>query len=154
MLLLLTLYLIPEPVLAQAAPRGCFSKAEENAEQIVRLGLRLREGATGCDGQPWNMHTQDLWDQVDQKLGARFAAQTQIRRGAFVREFSDDADNRLEMWNGRIVMYFRHHPLSEVYCSEVKTQLEQTLKSGWGVIARVAKTSVDEVRMDYRACPK
>jgi hypothetical protein len=114
--------------------------------------LRLREGARGCAGPPWGLNTQSLWTSIDQRFGPQFAAQTRIRRGAFQREFSDDADNRLDMWNGRIVLHFRHYPLSEVYCAGVKDMLDNTLKKGWGVVARSAAKGVDEVKMDYRLC--
>ncbi|PKU22882.1 hypothetical protein [Telmatospirillum siberiense] len=152
--LVLLISFLPGFAQAQRAPRGCFSAAEEKAEQIVRLGLRLREGARGCDGQPWNMHTQSLWDDIDQRFGARFAAQTNARKTAFQREFSDDADNRLEAWNGRIVFYFRNYPLSEVYCSGIKDMLEQVQKKGWAIVMRNATKGADEVRMDYRLCGK
>ncbi|HXP97276.1 MAG TPA: hypothetical protein VN809_11225 [Telmatospirillum sp.] len=144
--------LIPAPALAQTQERGCFTKAEQKAEQIVREGLRLREGAKGCDGPPWGLHTLSLWTSVDQRFGPQFAAQTRVRKSAFQREFSDDADNRLDMWNGRIVLHFRHYPLSEVYCAGIKDMLDNTLKKGWGVVARSAAKGVDEVKMDYRLC--
>lgn len=152
--LVLTISLLPAVVQAQTGQRGCFTAAEEKAEQVVRMGLRLREGARGCDGQPWNTHTQALWDDIDQRFGSRFAAQTNVRKNAFVREFSDDADNRLEAWNGRTVFYFRNYPLSEVYCAGIKDMLEQVQKKGWGVIQRNAAKGADAVKMDYRLCGK
>jgi hypothetical protein len=148
----LIISLLPVPVLAQAAPRGCFTKAEETAEQIVREGLRLREGAKGCAEAPWRQQTLSLWNSLDQRLGPQFAAQTLIRQKAFQREFSDDADNRLQMWNGRIVFYFRNYPLSEVYCAGIKDMLEQMLKKGWGALKSKAGKGADEVKMDYRPC--
>jgi hypothetical protein len=152
--LLLLVSIMPTSALAQAQGRGCFTKAEEAAEQIVREGLRLREGARACDGAPWHMHTLPLWDDVDQRFGPRFAAQTRLRRIAFQREFTGDADNRLEAWNGRIVFHFRHYPLSGVYCAGIKDMLEQTQKKGWGVLQRRALKAADEVKMDYRICQK
>jgi hypothetical protein len=152
LILFLLLSLLPTQVLAEAKARNCFTKAEQTAEQIVREGLRLREGATGCDGPPWKMHTLSLWMSVDQRLGSRFAAQTRIRKKAFQREFSDDADNRLEMWNGRIVLHYRNYPLSDVYCAGVKDMLDNALKKGWGAVTRSAARGADEVKMDYRYC--
>jgi hypothetical protein len=151
--ILLLLALLPAVCFAQAAPKGCFSKAEETAEQIVRFGLRLREGARACEGKPWDAHTGALWDQVDQRFGPRFAQQTEVRRRAFVREFSDDADNRLDRWNARTVMFYRNYPVSEVYCAEVKGQMEHLLKAGWSVATKASKVAADAVRMDYRICP-
>lgn len=151
--LVLAVSVIPSFALAQAAPKGCFTPAEEKAEQIVRLGVRLREAARGCDGEPWNMHTQSLWDDIDRRFGSLFANQTRIRQGAFQREFSDDADNRLESWNGRIVFHYRNYPLSDVYCSNIKDMLGQMQKKGWGYLQRNAVKG-DEVKMDYRPCTK
>ncbi|MTJ80885.1 MAG: hypothetical protein F8N37_07705 [Telmatospirillum sp.] len=149
---LAALMALPADAMAQAAAKGCFTPAEITAEQIVRVGLRLREGARACGEKPWNAGTQGLWDQLDQRFGRQFAAQTAVRQKAFQREFSDDADNRLEMWNGRIVMYYRHYPVSEVYCGEIKSQMEKVMKSGWSAVTKAAKASGDAVRMDYRPC--
>lgn len=153
-ILALILCLLPDWAYAQAKSRGCFSKAEETAEQIVREGLRLREGARGCSEPPWSMPVKSLWDDVDRRFGPRFAQQTNIRRKAFQREFADDADNRLERWDGRIVMHFRHFPLSETYCEAIKTTLEDVQKRGWSVLQKQAAKGVDEVTMDYRPCVK
>ena len=140
---------------AQAAgpkPKICFTKAEENAEQIVRAGLRLREGAAGCDERPWDMHTLPLWDRVDKQFGPRFKQQTDVRRKAFEREFSKDAENQVQAWDGRTVIYFRNYPLSVPYCAEVKQGLQDVLKQGWGAIKNKSKLAKDEVEMDYEPC--
>ena len=143
---------------AQAASKGCFSKQEEQAEQIVRDGVRLREGAIGCDDRPYLAGTLVLWRQVDQRFGAQFNQQTKIRQTAFQREFADDADNTLEMWNGRIVFHYRHYPLSDTYCGSVKLMLQSMLQGsnakGWGILVKQAGYGKDEVSMDYRLCEK
>jgi len=133
-------------------PKICFTPAEENAEQLVRGGLRLREGANACDGRPYEMHTQPLWDQVDQKFGPKFKQQTDIRRGAFVREFSKDAENNEKAWDGRTVLYFRNYPLSQVYCVQIKKNLEDFLKSGWGGFVKTARLYRIPVEDDYKPC--
>jgi hypothetical protein len=136
----------------QAAGSDCFTKAEQSAEQIVRHGLRLREGAQACDEPPWNLPTAPLWESIDKQFGPRFAAQTAIRKKAFMREFADDADNRLALWDARIVMHFRHYPVSDEYCAGIKDMLDETLKRGWGAFTKQAAKARDEVRMDYRPC--
>jgi hypothetical protein len=150
---LLVLCLTSADALAQAKPRGCFTKAEESAEQLVRGGLRLREGALGCDGPPWEAGTRPLWEQIDRQFGSRFARQTQIRQRAFEREFAKDAENRLQVWDGRIVFHYRHYPLSATYCANLKDMMEKMLRVGWAVFARQAATARDEVKMDYKPCP-
>jgi hypothetical protein len=135
-----------------AQATGCFTRSEQGAERIVRQGLRLREGARGCEGSPWNMGTQALWDSVEGQFGSRFAAQTRIRERAFQREFADDADNRLQVWNARIVFHYRYYPLSETYCASIKKTLEDMQKGGWSVLTRQAGKATDEVRMDYKPC--
>jgi hypothetical protein len=133
-------------------PKVCFTKAEENAEQIVRDGLRLREGATACDDRPWDMHTQPLWDQVETKFGARFKQQTDIRRKAFLREFSKDVENRIQAWDGRTVLYFRNYPLSVPYCTELKQNLDDLLKKGWATFVARARLYRIPVEDDYKPC--
>ncbi len=152
--LALLLSLSPPFTLALGKPRGCFTRAEQGAEEMVREGLRLREGAIGCDGPPWYAGTKPLWEEIDQRFGQRFAAQTGIRRRAFQREFAKDAENRLQMWNGRIVMHFRNYPLSETYCAGIKDVLQKMRRGGWGVFSRLAGMAKDEVKMDYRPCDK
>ncbi|HVI50886.1 MAG TPA: hypothetical protein VM661_06720 [Candidatus Sulfotelmatobacter sp.] len=138
---------------AQAAkPKTCFSKAEMNAERLVRQGLRLREGAKGCDGDPWNFQTQAQWEDIDKRFGPQFAAQTKIRRGAFVREFDKEADYRINESDGRIVMLYRGYPLSAPYCTEIKKLLTDMQKSGWVAFTKKANTAPDEVKFVYRAC--
>lgn len=151
-ILLLTLCLLPQSVWAQAKNRGCFTKAEMTAETIVREGLRLREGALGCDGPPWNMGTRPLWEEVDRVFGPRFAQQTHSRMRAFQREFQDDAVNRLQMWDARTVMHYRHYPVSQLYCEDIRDTLQDVRKSGWSIIPRQAAKGRDAVEMDYRPC--
>ena len=137
---------------AGGKPKICFTKAEEGAEMLVRGGLRLREGAAGCDGRPYEMHTKPLWDQVDQKFGSKFKQQTDLRRSAFVREFSKDVENHVQAWDGRTVLYFRNYPLSQPYCAQVKKNLEDFLKSGWPSFAKTATLYRIPVEDDYRVC--
>ena len=133
-------------------PKICFTKAEENAEMLVRGGLRLREGAAGCDGRPYEMHTQPLWDQVDQKFGPKFKQQTDLRRKAFVREFATDVENHVQAWDGRTVLYFRNYPLSQVYCVQIKKNLQDFLKTGWAGFITTAHLFRIQVEDDYRVC--
>jgi hypothetical protein len=151
-LILIAALIGPDALAAGPKPKICFNAAEQNAEQLVRGGLRLREGAAGCDGPPWDFHTKPLWDQVDQQFGARFKQQTDIRRRAFEREFSKDAENNERMWDGRTVLYFRNYPLSVPYCTEIRDSLQNILKKGWGAFVKHAQRAKDEVEADYRPC--
>ena len=152
--LLTTLSLVASSVEAAGGPKPkiCFTPAEENAEQVVRAGLRLREGATACDARPYDMHTQPLWDQVDQKYGPKFKQQTDIRRTAFTREFAKDAENNERAWDGRTVLYFRNYPLSPVYCALIKKNLEDFLKTGWPAFTKTARLYRLPVEDDYKPC--
>lgn len=139
--------------MAEAKPRGCFTKTEIAAEQNIRLGLRLREGARQCQENPWNANTVPLWTQLDQTLGSRFAQQTEIRRRAFEREFDKNAEDRLVLWNGRIVMYYRNYPASQLYCANIRQMLDKFNKKGWAQFAKQAAKARDEVKLDYKTCP-
>jgi len=152
-LLLICSLLAEDALAAGPKPKICFTKAEENAEQIVRGGLRLREGANGCDARPWMAQTKPLWDQVDQRFGPRFKQQTNIRRAAFVREFANDAENQVQAWDGRTVLYFRNLPLSVPYCAEIKKTLQDLLgKSGWGGFISRSRLYRIPVEDDYKPC--
>ncbi len=141
------------PDVAAAKPLGCFRHNEMNAERIVRHGLRLREGANSCDRPPWNVPAMPLWKDVDARFGPLFARQTQVRKAAFEREFGNSAWDRLERWDGRIVMHFRHYPVTHVYCRGILDQLKAVQRGGWNVVVKQAEVAPDEVRMDYRPCP-
>lgn len=138
--------------LAAGKPRGCFTLAEINAERLVRQGLRLREGAVGCDGDPWNARTLSLWRDIDKRFGAQFAQQTKIRHDAFVREFDKDAENRITQWDGRIVTFYRGYPLSGVYCTGVRNQLTEMQKSGWASLKKHATVAPDDVKFVFKSC--
>lgn len=139
---------------AFAKPRGCFTKAEQNAELLVRAGLRLREGGVACDREPWNAGTRPLWDAVDKQFGPQFKQQSDIRRAAFEREFENDAEHKLTMWNSRIVFYFRNYPLSAVYCDSIKKTLQEMPTKGWQSFVKQARYATDEIRMTYEPCDK
>jgi len=137
---------------AQAKPKSCFTAAELGAERLVRQGLRLREGAKGCDGDPWNFHTQAQWDDINNRFGKQFAAQTKIRKGAFIREFDKEAEYKLSESDGRIVMHYRGYPLSPTYCADIKKLLTDMQKSGWVTFTKRANAAPDEVNFVYRKC--
>jgi len=59
----------------------------------------------------------------------------------------------LSQWDARIVMHFRHYPLSEEYCDAIKTMLEDTQKKGWSAVTKQAAKGKNEVKMDYKPCP-
>ena len=139
---------------AIAKPRGCFTKAEQRAEEVVRHGLRLREGGEGCDGPPWEAGTKPLWEAVNTQFGPQFAQQTDIRNKAFLREFANDAEHKLNQWNARIVFYFRNYPLSPVYCASIKKMLTEAPQKGWRDIVKQAHYAADEIRMTYEPCDK
>jgi hypothetical protein len=151
--LIVTLSLLQSAAFAAGPkPKICFTPAEQNAEQLVRGGLRLREGALGCDGPPWNFGTKPAWEQVDRLFGPRFKQQTDIRRKAFDREFSKDAENNERAWDGRTVLFFRNYPLSVPYCTEIKNSLDTLLKKGWNAFVAKARLYRDQVEDDYRPC--
>jgi hypothetical protein len=152
--LIAVLALLAPSASAVAKPRGCFTKAEQQAEEIVRYGLKLREGGRGCDGQPWYRYTLPAWEAVDKLYGPQFRQQTDIRTKAFQREFANDAEHRLSLWNARIVFYYRHYPLSGAYCDDVKKMLANAQKDGWVKLTKQAHLSRDEVRMTYEPCDK
>lgn len=133
----------------QAKIKGCFSRAEQAAEQQVRHGIFLREAAARCDAQPYSAGTLSMWTGVNRQFGERFARQTDVRRKAFDREFPHDD---IGTWDGRLVMHFRYYPLSQGYCQDVRNQLRDVQAKGWGAFVKQSVKSRGEVLLDYKVC--
>lgn len=149
---LVVLLLLPSA--AEAAPRGCFSPKEAEAIQMVRHGVRLREGATRCQEENYTSGSLALWQKVDQMVGSQFKAQTDMRREAFRREFEDWAAWNLSVWDGRIVHHFRFRSLSKELCTDIADMLKDIDTRGWSAFTKQAAKLRNEVRIDYRICPK
>jgi hypothetical protein len=136
-----------------ALPTDCFKGQEQRAEQIVRAGLRLREGAIACHAAPFFRDSYAQWQRLDEKFGQKFLEQKLIREKAFIRQFGEDPDNQLETWDARIVYHYRHHPLSTIYCDRIEYDLNLFLNKGWSLFLKQAQTGKDEVEMDFNICP-
>jgi hypothetical protein len=132
-----------------AKSKGCFSAAEQAAEQQVRHAIFLRESALRCEAPPFSAGTAALWSDIAQQFGDRFARQTDLRRKAYEREFPRDD---IGSWDGRVVMHFRHYPLTEGYCQDVKRLLKDVQTKGWGVFVKQSVKSKGEVLLDYKVC--
>lgn len=147
---LLCLALAAGPALAK--PKGCFSGKEEVAEQVVRHGIRLREGAWRCEELGFAAQTMADWRVLDAQLAEQFAAQVAVRSKAFEREFEGQAQQQLRLWDGRIVGYFRHRPLTESYCRRLTDMLSEPRSRGWPNFKKQALAERSEVRIDYKIC--
>jgi hypothetical protein len=144
----------PLPAQAQKAQAmGCFTKPEETAEQIVRFGLYLREGAHLCSDKPLRLtELAMLWEDIDQRLGSQFARQSALRKKAFEREFAGDSDNRLTIANGRLVNAYRSLSPTALFCDDLKTVLQDVQKHGWSAVTKRAAKGRAEVELDYDPC--
>ncbi|MCC7168251.1 MAG: hypothetical protein IT565_11845 [Rhodospirillales bacterium] len=158
-LILAAFVLASAPAWAQAKAkgknqaRGCFTKPEQAAEQQVRQGVRLREFAWRCEETPYLAKTLELWTGIDKKFGKDFAKVTETRQKAFQREFPESWKTDLEVWNGRIVLHYRHLYLSKRACVEARNQLEQIDKKGFKTFQAIAAKAKPDVIMDYKICP-
>lgn len=144
--------LCPATIAAQLAPKRCFTQKEMTAEQVVRYGLTLREGAAVCSKTPHDFKLYPLWLDIDQKLGPQFAINKGIREVAFRREFGPSALNRLEMWDGRIVFYYRYVPVTADLCKEMRDNLEAVQKGGWAQVTKRSALNRDNVQMTFKRC--
>jgi len=138
------------PALAQAKVKRCLSQAEVLTEQLVRHGIFLREAGTRCD--EYKAGTAKLWKEFDGKFGQRFAQQTAKRKKLFDREFKTKATEVMTYFDGRLVTYYRHYPLSIAYCENVDKLLKDAGKKGWGGFTAQAQTIQNEVMLDYKVC--
>lgn len=148
---LLTLLLLLSPQ-AGAEPMKCFNTKEAEAIQMVRHGIRLREGAMRCQEDGFTQDTIALWRKVDGAVGPQFKAQTDMRKAAFEREFEKWAAWNLSVWDGRIVHHFRYRPLSAELCGDLAGMLKEIDQKGWPAFAKQATKLRNEVRIDYRIC--
>ncbi|CAA7619871.1 hypothetical protein [Magnetospirillum sp. UT-4] len=149
-LLLLLLSAVAPPALAQAKFSRCLQQDEVVVEQIIRHGIFLREAGGRCeDYQPG---TAKKWTDFDAKNGARLKKQTERRIKVFQREFKADALKVMTYFDGRLVTYHRHYPLSAAYCRNVDKMLDAITKGGWGAFAEQASTVQNQVLQDYKVC--
>lgn len=148
--LILALAVLAEP--AWAKPKGCFTQREATAEEVVRHGVRLREGSQRCNELGYSALTAERWQALDAVLGEQFAGEVGIRSRAFRREFGDTAETELRLWDGRIVSYFRYRPLSGIYCRALEQMMGDAEGMGWGRFKAQALRERGEIRMQYRVC--
>jgi hypothetical protein len=137
---------------AAAKPRGCFTKAEHNAERTVRHGIFLREMAFRCDVAPFSMKTKAIWLELDDRIGEQFKRNTDLRQRAFEREFEGRAEQILHAWDGRLVMQHRHMFLTKAQCDDAKKALEEARSRGFQAIRKQAEKVRNEVYYDYKLC--
>lgn len=138
------------PAGAQVKFDRCLSPAEALTEQLVRHGVFLREAGNRCD--EYRPGTAKLWRDFDARFGARFKQQTDKRKKLFAKQFKDKASQVTTYFDGRLVTYHRHFPLTTAYCTNVEKLLKDVTKRGWGGFTDQAKTVQNEVLLDYKIC--
>lgn len=138
------------PAVAQVKFTRCLTQAEVLTEQLVRHGVFLREAGRRCD--EYNPGTAILWKEFDTKFGERFKRQTDKRKRLFQKQFKDKATQVITYFDGRLVTYHRHYPLTGAYCGNVDKLLKDAAKRGWGAFTNQAKTVQNEVLLDYKVC--
>lgn len=129
----------------------CFTEAEVLAEQLVRHGVLLREASGRCD--EYLPGSAKLWTDFNQSFGPRLLQQTERRRKVFQREFANDWTRVMTYFDGRLVTYHRHYPLTLAYCTMINELLDENGKRGWKSFVEQAKTTQNEVLLDYKTCP-
>lgn len=141
-----------------AAPAGaqikfprCLTQAEVLTEQLVRHGVFLREAGTRCD--EYKPGTYKMWQDFDARFGNRLKQQTDRRKKLFAKQFKDKATQVTTYFDGRLVTYHRHFPITAAYCTNIEKLLNDVTKRGWNGFAEQAKTVQNEVLMDYKVCP-
>lgn len=134
----------------RAKPSRCLTAADVKTEQLVRHGIFLREAGNRCD--EWVPGTRQKWLDFDGRFGTRLRSQTDRRIRMFQRAFRDDAVKVMTYFDGRLVTYHRHYPLSEGYCRNVDELLDEVRKRGWGGFTKQAEVIQNEVHLDYKVC--
>lgn len=139
---------------AQNKPRGCLSPSEHVAEREVRHGVRLREMSFRCDQQyPRARAVFPRWKEFSDKSAERFARQAELRRKAMAREFPDNFREVMMSSDDRLVVFFRHYPLTEPYCLGISRLFDPLERGGWQAFVKQAATVRDEIRLwSYKSC--
>lgn len=145
------LLLCASPVLAQTKFKRCLSDTEKKTEQMVRHGIFLREGGNRCDAD-YNPGTAKMWKDFDAKFGRNLAQQTARRKKVFDREFKDKSLEVMTYFDGRLVTYYRHYPLSTSYCGHVDKLLKEITKRGWGAFVQQSAIVQADVIYDMKIC--
>lgn len=138
------------PAAAQVKFTRCLSQSEALTEQLVRHGVFLREAGNRCD--EYNPGTVNAWKDFDAKFGTRMKQQTDKRKKLFTKQFKDKAVQVTTYFDGRLVTYHRHFPISTAYCANVERLLKDVGKRGWAGFTDQAKTVQNEVLADYKVC--
>lgn len=144
------LILAPAAAPAQVKFNRCLSEAEVVTEQLVRHGIFLREAGNRCDEM--TPGTAKAWKAFDAQFGERFRQQTDKRKKLFAKQFKDKPDQVRTYFDGRLVTYHRHYPLTQAYCTNVDKLLKDATKRGWKGFTDQAKTVQNEVLLDYKTC--
>ena len=140
-----------EPALAQAKFKRCLSPAEKKTEQIIRHGIFLREGGNRCDAE-YNPGTAKLWSDFDKRFGRQLSQQTASRKKLFEREFKTKALEVMTYFDGRLVTYYRHYPLSTSYCGQVDKLLKEVSTRGWTAFVKQSAIVQADVIYDLKIC--
>lgn len=150
LLLLAALGTAASPAMAQVKFTKCISEAEAAVEQLVHHGVFLREGGNRCE--EYRPGTAKMFKAFDDKFGQRLASQTAKRSRMFTKQFKDKADQVRTYFDGRLVTYHRHFPLTVAYCENVEKLLKEVERGGWGAFTKQAKVVQSQVLRDYRIC--
>ncbi len=141
---------LPAQAQQQSKFKRCLQPDEVVAEQLLHHGVFLRESGRRCnDMKPG---TEKLWNDFEQKFMDKLKKQVDKHAKLFKREFKDDALKVITYFDGRLVTYHRHYPLSTVYCENVSRMLNDVTKSGWKAFDKQAKIVQNEIWTDYKAC--
>lgn len=147
---------VPMPVAAQSAPpstfRRCLNKQEVATERMIRHGIFLREGGRRCE--EYNPGTARMWSDFDSRFGPRLAQQTDRRKKLFERQFKDDALKVRTYFDGRLVTFYRHYPLSVAFCGHVDQLLKELSRRGWTAFVAQSSSAQPDVIYDLKVCPQ
>jgi len=135
---------------ASAKPKGCLSDREVKNDQLVRHGVFLREASRRCEA--YTPGTAKMWLDFEAANGARLARETQMRAKIFQREYPDDTKMAAAVFDGRLVTSHRNFPLTQPFCENVKTLLEENAAKGFGGFTKQSKTAHDLVVLDFKTC--
>ncbi len=142
------------PAGAQGKPRGCLTAKEQTAEREVRHGVRLREMTFRCDREyPQKEPLFPKWEEFAKQSTVQITQQVDLRKKAFAREFPQSPAATTQELDDRLVVFFRHYPLTAPYCEGVGTLMTAVTNGGWKIFSKQAATARTEIMLwDYKLC--
>ncbi|MCW0232182.1 MAG: hypothetical protein OJJ21_01150 [Ferrovibrio sp.] len=133
-------------------PDICMNTIEIEAEAMVRGGMVIRDHARACARRGLDGSIIHLWAAFDTANAEKFQDATEIRAGAYKRNWPDDP-NAAQRAANETVASRQLVDFSPVECVVLK-DLVGGFKTWTDYLVHIRRTEVGQVKTLYKQCPK